>query len=64
MAKKVSTRTKKVEEKKVCGDCSHGEYLTYKANLDYLGNPICLKCPFAEFNRMRSEKACNNFKTK
>lgn len=45
-----------------CGDCSHGEFLDYLANMDKDGKPICLKCPFKEFNVGRFEKACGKFK--
>lgn len=47
---------------KKCGDCSHGTFLTYQANNDKDGKPICLKCPFKEFNVGRFELACNEFK--
>lgn len=45
-----------------CGDCSRGKFLTYLSNMDKDGKPICLICPFKEFNVGRFEKACKEFK--
>lgn len=47
---------------KRCGDCANGTFLKYLANMDKNGNPICLQCPFKEFNVARFEKACEKFK--
>lgn len=47
---------------KKCGDCSHGTFLDHFGNFDLDGKPICLKCPFKEFNVGRFEKACEKFK--
>jgi len=61
MAKKATTK-KQIPVFNKCVDCSHGEYLDYLANMDMNGKPICLRCPFKEFNVPRFDKACSNFK--
>jgi hypothetical protein len=63
MAKKQPIK-KQIPVLQKCGDCSHGKFLDHLANMDLNGNPICLKCPFKEFNVGRFEKACVNFKKK
>lgn len=63
MAKKAPTK-KLIPVLNQCGDCSHGTFLDYQSNYDHKGDPLCLKCPFNEFNRLRVDKACSNFKKK
>lgn len=62
MAKQKKTIKKSVPVLNKCGDCAHGTYLEHLANMDHEGKPICLRCPFKEFNVGRFEKSCENFK--
>lgn len=61
MAKKATIKKVPTLDNK-CGDCSNGTFLEHQSNMDLNGKPICLKCPFKEFNVGRFEKACINFK--
>lgn len=64
-------KAKKTKEKKpidneqhYCGDCGHGTWYTSIYNIDVHGLPICCHCPFHKTARVRSSRACENWKPK
>lgn len=46
---------------RTCEECRHGIWDTKFANLDLNGKPTLLSCPFHEWKRIRTDKACKNF---
>lgn len=47
-----------------CGDCGCGTFYYDHSNLDLNGKPICLTCPYHKWKKIRSEKACDKWKSK
>lgn len=46
----------------VCGDCVRGEVYLEFSTLSLKGMPTIKKCPYFEYKRLLSEKACDKFK--
>lgn len=62
MAKRKTNNDAEQEEVKVCGDCIHGEWIDESWNRDVKeSKPICVRCKYCDFARLRSEKGCINF---
>lgn len=57
-------RAKPENEGRMCGDCGWGEPYYDHGNLDVWGKPICVRCPYSKWDRIRSNKACKEWKGK
>lgn len=60
MAKKKEIET----EQHFCGDCGNGTWYKSDKNKDIQGLPICCLCKFHKWAKVRSMRACENWKPK
>lgn len=51
-------------ERHTCGECALGTPVMKHEQLDLHGQPICVRCPYQKWARIRSEAACKKFKPK
>lgn len=60
----MSKKVIKGAPQRFCGECALGKWVESHANIDMQGKPIMLTCKNEPFNVLRSQKACNSFKSK
>lgn len=60
MAKKIVQNT----QQHYCGDCDNAMWFYDSRNIDHNGKPICCRCKFAEYEVLRTKKACKHWKKK
>ena len=62
---KKKVKNEVIKEQHYCGDCGHGMWYFDHRNLDLKNKlPICCRCKYSEFSKVRSEYACKKWKSK
>lgn len=59
----MAVRASKQEIDGTCGECAHGTPDMQFKNLSLAGEPTLVSCPFHEWKKVVSERACEKFIT-